>query len=313
MKDDRLIEMRVFRAVVETGGFTAAAHALGASQPFVSQTIQRLEARLGARLLHRTTRGHRLTPEGERFLEAARRVVDAVEQAEADWQRDPGQIDGRLRVSAPIAFGLDRITPLIPDFLARHPNLSVDLRLTDDIENLIDDRIDVAIRMGTLTDSGLMHRRLCGLQRLIVAAPALIARHGMPRTPQDLERLPCIAWDQGRDHLNRWKFVTGGDTVVFRAESRFRSNQGMSLFGMCLAGFGVMRLAEHLARPAIRDGRLVQLLADQTPVDDSAIHAVFLPERHVVPRIRSFVDFMLEAFRTPDWTGTDGGVTGPAT
>jgi DNA-binding transcriptional LysR family regulator len=302
MKDDRLVEMRVFRAVVEAGGFTPAARVLGVSQPFVSQTVQRLEARLGARLLHRTTRGHRLTPEGARFLAAARRVVDAVEQAEADWQDDPARIDGRLRVSAPIAFGLDRITPLMPGFLAHHPNLELDLRLTDDHENLIEGGIDVAIRMGALPDSGLLHRRLCALQRVIVAAPALVARHGLPRTPDDLGRLPCLAWDRGRAHLNLWRFVVEGQPRAFRATSRFQGNQGMSLFQMCVAGFGAMRMAEHLARPAIRDGRLVQLLADFTPIDDTAIHAVFLPERQVVPRIRAFVDHLVEAFRDPDWS-----------
>lgn len=303
MKDDRLVEMRVFRAVVEAGGFTAAAHALGVSQPFVSQTLQRLEARLGATLLHRTTRGHRLTPEGERFLAAARRVVDAVEQAEADWQDDPARIEGRLRVSAPIAFGLDRVTPLMPDFLARHPRLALDLRLTDEHESLIDDRIDVAIRMGRLSDSGLVHRRLCALRRIVVAAPDFVARHGSPAHPRDLQGLTCLAWDQGREHLNRWRFQRGDEALTFRADSRFRSNQGMSLVQMCLAGFGVMRMAEHLARPLIRQGRLVALLPDWSPAEDGAIHAVFLPERQVVPRIRSFVDFMVEAFRAPDWEG----------
>ena len=301
MRDERLVEMRVFRAVVETGGFSAAAHALGASQPFVSQTVRRLEARLGAKLLHRTTRGQRLTPEGERFLGAARRVIGAVEEAEADWQRDEAQIDGRLRVSAPIAFGLDRVTPLVPEFLERHPNLSLDLRLTDDHENLIADGIDVAIRMGRLTDSSLMHRKLCPLRRIVVAAPGLVARHGAPRTVEDLSRMPCIAWDGSREHLNRWSFVTEGGNVTFHARSRFRSNQGMSLFGMCLAGVGVMRAAEHLARPAIRRGDLVQLLADHAPADDTAIHAVFLPDRDMVPRIRSFVDFLAAALRSPDW------------
>lgn len=301
MRDDRLVEMRVFRAVVATGAFGAAAHALGVSQPFVSQTIQRLEARLGTKLLHRTTRGNRLTAEGERFLDAARRVIDAVEAAEADWQRSDTQIEGLLRVSVPIAFGLDRITPLIPDFLARHPNVSLDLRLTDDVENLIDDRIDVAVRMGKPTDSSLMHRRLCGLQRILVATPGLVARYGAPERPADLARLPCVAWDASREHLNRWKFVENGEEVVFRAESRFRSNQGMSLYQMCLGGFGVMRVAEHLARPAIADGRLVQLLPDHVSMDDTEIYALFLPDRHLVPRIRSFVDFMIEAFRAPDW------------
>lgn len=301
MKDDRLVEMRVFRAVVEAGGFTPAAHALGVSQPFVSQTLQRLEARLGARLVHRTTRGQRLTPEGERFLDAARRVLDTLDRAEADWQQDAAQIDGRLRVSAPIAFGLDRVTPLMPAFLARHPNLALDLRLTDDHENLIEGSIDVAIRMGALGDSGLIHRRLCALRRVIVAAPALVASHGMPRKLDDLSALPCLAWDRSRAHLNQWRFVVDGQVRTHHAASRFQGNQGMSLFQMCLAGFGAMRVAEHLARPAIRDGRLVALLPDLTPADEGAIHAVFLPERQVVPRIRAFVDFLVAAFRDPDW------------
>lgn len=303
MKDNRLIEMRVFRAVVETGGFSSAAHTLGTSQPFVSQTIRRLEVRLGTRLLHRTTRGQRLTPEGERFLDAARQAIGAVEEAEALWQREEAQIDGQLRVSAPIAFGLDRITPLVPEFLARHPNLSLDLRLTDDHENLIADGIDVAIRMGRLTDSGLRHRRLCRLRRIVVAAPEFVARHGMPGSVEDLADMPCLAWDASHGHLNRWTFVRDGESVTFHARSRFRSNQGMSLFGMCIAGAGVMRAAEHLAWPAIREGRLVQLLAGHAPADDTAIHAVFLPDRDMVPRIRSFVDYSAAAFRTPDWEG----------
>ncbi len=301
MKDERLLEMRVFEAVVEAGGFTSAAHGLGASQPFVSQTIQRLEKRLGCKLLHRTTRGHRLTPEGEAFLQGARRAILTVEAAEAELLQSEAHAFGHMRVSAPIAFGLDRITPLMPDFLARFPRISLDLRLTDDMENLIEDRIDVAIRMGRLPDSGLMHRRLCSLRRIVVAAPELIAKHGMPASPADLDGMPCLAWDGSRDHLNRWEFLVDGAQVMVRAESRFKSNQGMSLYQMCLAGAGVMRMAEHLARPAIREGRLVQVLDRYAPADDGSINAVFLPDRQLVPRIRCFVDFMVEAFRSPGW------------
>jgi len=209
-----------------------------------------------------------------------------------------------LRVSVPIAFGLDRINSVIPGFLERHPKLSLEMRLTDDSERLIDDQIDVAIRMGTLSDSSLMHRRLCGLQRIVVATPALVARHGLPTRPADLAAFPCLAWDGGRAHLNRWRFIEDGKDVIFQAESRFRSNQGMSLYQMCLAGMGAMRAAEHLARPAIADGRLVQLLPDHTALDDTAIYAVFLPDRHMVPRIRSFIDFMVDTFRSPDWEAT---------
>lgn len=302
MKDDRLLEMRVFRAVVETGGFTAAAQALGASQPFVSQCLQRLETRLGAKLLHRTTRGHRITAEGERYLAVARRVLATVEEAEADWQQQGAQIGGRLRVSAPIAFGLDRVTPLVPGFLEAHPMLSLDLRLTDDQEDLMGNGIDVAIRMGHLSDSRLVHRRLCALRRLVVAAPALVAQYGMPASPADLAAFPCLAWDASRAHLNRWRFTRAGQTESFHARSRFCSNQGMTLYQMCLAGLGIMRMAEHLALPAIRSGGLVQLLPDFASADDTAIHAVFLPDRHMVPRIRAFVDFAGTAFRQADWS-----------
>lgn len=206
-----------------------------------------------------------------------------------------------MRVSAPIAFGLDRITPLVPEFLTRHPNLSLDLRLTDDHENLIEDGIDVAIRMGPLSDSSLVHKKLCQLRRVVFAAPDLVARHGMPQTPADLALMPCIAWDVSREHLNRWSFRKDDETVNFRAQSRFRGNQEMLLFQMCLAGIGFMRVADHLARPAIRQGRLVQLLSDYAPADDGAIQAVFLPDRQIVPRIRSFLDFVTDAFRAPDW------------
>ncbi|MDG3041778.1 LysR family transcriptional regulator [Roseicyclus marinus] len=301
MRDDRLVEMRVFRALVESGSFSSAARVLGASQPFVSQTIQRLEARLETKLLHRTTRGQRMTPAGERFFEAARHALDTLEQAEATWQIEAAQIAGRLRVSAPIAFGLDRVTPLMREFLSRHPGLSLDLRLTDDHEDLIADGIDVAIRMGPLTDSTLHHRRLCRLRRLVVAAPSLVQNGEPPATLDDLARMPMLAWDVTREHLNRWRFLKNGERLTFHAQSRFRSNQGMSLFQMCLDGVGVMRVAEHLARPAIRDGRLTELLPDHAPADDTAIQAVFLPDRDMVPRLRSFVDMLVEAFRKPDW------------
>jgi len=303
MRDDRLTEMRVFRAVAEAGGFLAAARVLGASQPFVSQTIARLEGRLGARLIQRSPRGQRLTPEGARFLEGALRVLAALDGIEADWQQDAGLIDGRLRVSAPIAFGLDRIAPLVPGFLARHPRLSLDLRLTDEPEDLIAGGIDVAVRMGALADSVLVSRRLCALRRVVVASPDFVARHGMPATPDDLARLPLLAWDGSRAHLNRWRFRVGGAEVVVQADGRFRGNQGMSLFQMCLAGLGAFRVAEHLARPQIAAGRLVVLLPGVTEGDDGAIHAVFPPARQVVPRVRALVDTLAEAFRAPDWEG----------
>lgn len=301
MKDDRLLAMRVFSAVAETGGFTAAAQALGVSQPFVSQTIARLEDRLGARLLHRTTRGHALTAEGQLYLDGCRRAIDGVEQAEAALQTSAEQVAGTLRVSAPLAFGLDRISPVLPEFLALHPKLELDLVLTDDSVNLVEDRIDLAVRMGTLTDSSLRVRRLCSLRRILVAAPALVARHGRPDTPADLARFPCLCWDGARAHLNQWDFTTPQGPERFEATGRFRSNAGLVLFQMCVNGVGIMRCAEHLAKPAIARGELVPLLEGHTAQDDAAFHAVFLPERNLQPRLRAMLDFLIAQFSAPEW------------
>lgn len=304
MKDNRLLEMRVFKLVVEVGGFTAAAHALGLSQPFVSQTITNLERRLGARLLHRSTRGRRLTEEGERFLASCTRIIDQIEKAEAEISAARMQVSGDLRVSAPLAFGLDQVVPRLPGFLAQHPELVLHFGLSDGLVNLIEDNVDVAIRMGRLAPSSLMSRKLCRLQRIVVAAPSYIAAHGAPQTPHELKDHNCLMWEGELDHLNRWPFLIENQMHGVLVNGTFRSSSGQSLFALCTAGVGVMRLAEHLAVPAISSGMLVPLLREYEARDDSAIHAVFLPERELLPRIRSFVDYLVEVFRHPPWASS---------
>lgn len=301
MKDDRLLAMRVFLTVVETGGFTSAAHVLEVSQPFVSQTISRLEGRLGAQLLHRSTRGQRLTQEGQRFIGACRRAIDAVDAAEAEIQGLRGKVSGDLRVTAPLAFGLDQLVNILPEFQLAYPSIKLNLSLDDSSANLIEDQIDVAIRMGKLRDSSLMSRRLCSLQRIVVASPDFIKRYGAPIEPMQLSNYNCLLWEGARDHLNRWPFKIDGATLNIPVSGAFRSNNGMSLYSMCLAGSGIMRLAEHLARPAIARGELVPLLEEYQAVDDSAFYAVFFPERDLLPRIRVFVDYLVDKYRTPPW------------
>ena len=302
MKDNRLLEMRVFKAVVDAGGFTAAAHVLGLSQPFVSQTITRLEDRLGVRLLHRSTRGRRLTGEGESFLASCRRILDDIEQAEAEISAARSQASGDLRISAPLAFGLDQVVPRLPDFLAQHPSVVIHLALSDSIANLIEENVDVAIRMGRLVDSTLRSRKLCDLQRVVVAAPRYLEAHGQPGRPQDLNGHNCLLWEGPLDHLNRWPFMEDGNLHTLQVKGNFQSTSGQTLFELCTAGVGIMRLAEHLALPAIRRGSLVSLLDRYRVHDDTAIHAVFLPEREVLPRTRSFVDYLVDVFATPPWT-----------
>jgi DNA-binding transcriptional LysR family regulator len=301
MRDDRLLEMRVFKAVVESGGFTAAAQTLGVSQPFVSQCMNNLERRLGVQLLHRSTRTHRLTPEGGQFLLSSTAILDGVEQAEALFSSN--EPSGDLRVSAPQAFGMDQIVPVLPAFLARYPRLKLHFSLSDSLVNLIEDNFDVAIRMGRLQDSTLRSRKLCSLQRIVVAAPSYVAAHGMPHTPQDLERHQCLCWESSREHLNQWPFLIKGGVRKLTVAGNTRSSDGTTLFQLCVAGVGIMRLAEHLALPAIRQGKLVPLLSDYQARDDTAIHAVYLPERQLVPRVRAFVDYLADEFRKPPWAG----------
>ena len=300
MKDARLVEMRVFKAVADSGGFTTAARLLGASQPFVSQQLTHLEQRLGVQLLRRSTRKQRLTAEGERFLDACTRLLDELDQAEAlvGGSAEPA---GELRVSAPLAFGMDQVVPRLPEFLGAHPRISLTLSLSDAFVNLIEDGFDVAVRMGRLADSGLVGRRLCKLQRVVVASPTYIAQHGRPQAVADLSTHNCLMWSGAQEHLNAWPFVVEGERRAFVARGNFGSSSGMTLFQMCVAGTGVMRLAEHLALPAIRRGELLELLTEHLAPDDTAIHAVHLPERQLVPRIRSFVEFLVAMYASPPW------------
>lgn len=304
MKDDRLLEMQVFRAVVEHGGFTTAAYALESSQPFVSKTISQLEKRLGVKLLHRTTRRHRLTAEGERYLSACRDILLALDEADSSFANQSEPV-GDLRVSAPLAFGTDQLLPVLPGFLEAYPKIKVHLFLSDTIVNLVDDNIDVAVRMGRLRESSLKARRLCGLRRIVVAAPAYLAKYGIPARPADLKDHNCLEWHGPQEHLNHWPFGPRETPAQHVATGQFRSSNGLSLAEMCFRGMGIMRMAEHLALPAIRRGALVELLPDFRWDDTSAIHAVYLPERHINPRIRAFIDHLVQAYKAPPWRDLD--------
>lgn len=299
MKDDRLVEMRIFKAVAETGGFTSAAHLLCISQPVVSQSINNLENRLGIKLLHRSTRIQRLTTEGEAFLLGCTRVIEEINNAEA--QIKSNEAEGDLRVSAPLAFGMDQIVPAIPAFMNAHPKIRLHLSLSDTRENLLEGKFDVLIRMGRLEDSSLVSRRLCGLQRLVVASPEYVAQHGMPTTLEGLSLHNCLLWSGSQENLNHWPFLVHGELRKFNAQGNFRSSNGMTLFQLCLAGVGVMRLAEHLAVPAIRQNKLVHLLPSHMAHDDAAIHALYRSERHLVPRIRVFIKYLGDRFDQPPW------------
>ena len=206
---DKLSEMKMFQAVADSGGFTAAANDLGVSQSAVSRAVLRLEQRLGTSLLHRSTRRISLTDEGDIFLRACRQVLEDIGEAERSVTSDKRPV-GTLRVSAAVLWGLDPLVPLLPEFTSRYPKIGVHLSLTDRYIDLIDEKIDVAIRVGRLADSSLIARKIGEMRRVIVASPAYIARRGKPKTPADLLNHDCLLWDEEHDYLNRWTFEVNG-------------------------------------------------------------------------------------------------------
>jgi DNA-binding transcriptional LysR family regulator len=301
MKDNRLTEMQVFRMLVECGGFTAAAHALGVSQSSVSQTISGIESRLGVRLLNRSTREQRLTAHGERYFAHCKKVISQIDEEEAQLASSSMKLDGELRITAPLSFGLDQIAPRLPMFQALHPDLKVSLSLSDSLVSLIEENVDVAIRMGKLQDSSLVSRKLCDLQRIVAASPVYLDRQGTPVRPRDLQEHNCLLWDETHKHLNRWPFLVDGQLQQISVDGSFRSNNGQTLFAQCLAGVGLARGAEHVLLPAIHDKRLVRLLAEYEARDDTAIYIVYLADRKLAPKIRAYADYLIEWFREPPW------------
>lgn len=293
--------MLVFKAVVELGGFTAAASALSTTQPFVSRVIKRLEQRLGITLLRRSTRQLRLTPEGKDFLASANKILGDLDAMEAGLSSGRADLSGEIRLTAPTNFGVDQVAPLLPGFFARHPRIRINLALTDTVVDLLDGGFDIAIRMGRLQDSMLLRRKLAPLQRIVVASPAYVREHGEPKRPADLAHHNCLRWDAPLERLNDWPFVVDGEKVVVRVTGNFQASSGVAIGIMCTGHVGVSRMAEHLALPLIRRGELVPLLTQYQPVDDAGIYAVFMRERFVHPRIRAFVDYLVECFEKPAW------------
>jgi DNA-binding transcriptional LysR family regulator len=295
---DKLFEMRAFQAVVDAGSFTAAAAELGVSQSVVSRAVLRLERRLGTSLLHRSTRRFNLTDEGVIFLQACRRVLEDIGEAERSVRSDALPV-GRLRVSAAVLWGQDSIVPLLPEFMARYPKLEVHLSLTDRYVDLIEEKVDVAIRLGRLADSSLVARKIGEVRRIIVATPAYLARQGRPKTPDDLLNHDCLLWDVEHDYLNRWPFEVDGIMHHIRVRGRLMSNNAHALHQFAHMGLGIFRMMEHRARPFIHRGELVPLL-DRLHRDEAIpAHALYLRTNIAKPRVRVFVDFLTEKF-APD-------------
>lgn len=285
-------QMVLFARVVEAGSFAAAAAAAGQTRAAVSKQIAGLEAHIGAQLLNRTTRRMSLTEVGQEFYARCARIAREAEEAERAVASLQGAPRGSLRVSAPVTFGRRYLSPRIAAFLERYPEIAIELRLSDADSDLVEDGFDVGIRIAPRAGQALTGRRLAPSPRAIVAAPDYLARRGTPRTPEDLRRHDCLLYSQLATPA-LWRF-RGGRSV--RVKGRFRVDHGDSLRQAVLDGLGVAYMPTFIVGPDIAEHRLVALLS-QHAESRSGVWVVHPRNRNLTPKVRAFVEFLVEQFR----------------
>ena len=295
-----LERMAIFARVVETKSFSEAARRLGISKSVISKQVTALEKSVGARLLNRTTRAMSLTEAGAVFYEHCARIVEELEAAKNAVGQLHAEPRGLLRVSASVAFGTMHIAPALPDFLGMHPDVQVDMEIGDRFVDLADERFDLAIRITKEPAANLVARRLATVQRRICATPGYFKRHGVPRTPKDLERHNCLTYTYFNPQ-DPWRLRGPDGDISVAASGNLRLNDDEALSEAVLKGLGIALLPTFIIGKDLQAGRLRSILADYVP-PERHIWAVYLPTRHVSPKVRVFIDFLLERFAPqPYW------------
>lgn len=297
---ESLSDIAVFVQVVRSGSFTAAADKLGLSKSVVSKYVTRLEDRLGARLLHRTTRRLSLTEVGQAFFGRSQRALDEIEEAEAEVSRLQGEPRGSLRLSSPMSFGILHLAPLLPAFQERYPELTVDMVLDDRKADLVDEGFDLAIRIGELPDSSLVARRLGPCRHVVCGSPEYFARHGVPQSPKELAEHPALTY-RYQESPGEWRFVgrDGGYRQV-AIDSRLQMNNSLALREAALKGAGVTLTPTFVVGADIQAGRLMAVLTDYKALEIS-IYAVYPQRKHLSPKVRAFVEFLSEEIADPPY------------
>jgi len=288
-------EMQVFVRSVEAGGFTAAATDLKLTPSAVSKIVTRLEDRLGVRLLNRTTRKIALTPEGDTYFRRCQRILADIEDAESAVAQSRRRPQGLLRVNTGVAFGTHQLLPVLPQFLALHPEIRVDLTMVDHLVDLLEEGADIAVRMAPMADSNLIARKIRDVHRVIVAAPIYLERHGTPRTPAELAGHNCLSPNVNQ-HLSAWPFRIAGAIERVQTRGNIESNNADALMRMVLAGVGIGRFADIAVGADIAAGRLVSLLTDVHHAEPLPLHAVYPHRRFLSPKVEVFVDFLVKHF-----------------
>ncbi|MEK8034685.1 LysR family transcriptional regulator [Ideonella sp. DXS29W] len=290
---DKLRSMEVFVTAVDAGSFAAAAKALDMSAVMVGKHVQQLEAHLGARLLQRSTRSQGLTEVGRSFLDDCKRVLEQVRWAESAVERSRQAPQGLLRVSAPVTLGSLVIAPLAAEFLHEHPQVRLDLQLTDSVADLTGESLDAAIRIGRVSDESLVARPLTPYRMVIAGSPAYLKQHGVPQRAADLSRHVCLShavWQR----RNEWTLHDGGSAVRWPASARFVCNQGDGLRRAALAGLGLVMQPEVLLAEDLAAGHLVPVLHHCLP-EPRAVNLVYASDRRPLPKLARFVEHVVRA------------------
>jgi DNA-binding transcriptional LysR family regulator len=305
---DRLKQIESFAAVATKGSLTAAAHAEGVAPAVIGRRIDALEERLGVKLLVRTTRKITLTHEGSAFLEDCQRVLSDLANAEASVTAGGVKASGHLRITAPGGFGRRHVAPLVPLFIAQHPDVSVSLNLSDRVVDIVNESFDCAIRVGDLPDSSLVSVRLADNRRLCVATPAYLNRAGVPKSPAELSRHECLTLSSDASQTRGWAFRVDGEVTHLRPSGRLDCSDGQVLHAWCLQGLGIAWRSTWEVEAEVASGKL-QVVLDDFRAPPNGIYAVFAQRKHLPLRVRLWIDFIKHSYGDPGYWG-EGGVAG---
>lgn len=287
---DRFQEMRVFATVVDGGSFVAAADTLEMSKAAVSRHVAELESRLNVRLLHRTTRRLSLTKEGEVFFARCKDLLAGVEEAEAELREHSGQVVGVLKVTAPVSFGVLRLAPLWGGFLAAHPQLELAITLSDRLVDLVEEGLDMAVRIGRLSSSSLVSRRLASTQLVLCASPTYLKKHGKPLEPADLASHSVLAYSllaMG----DTWQFEGPDGRVPVKVHPRMHTNNGDTCRAAALDHQGIILQPTFLVGDDLRTGRLVEVMPEYRSVE-LGIYAMYASRKHVPLKVRLLIEYL---------------------
>ncbi len=298
---DKFAHLTAFVTVVETGSFSAAGARLGIAKSVVSRRVSELEQRLKVKLLHRTTRRLSLTSAGEDFHLQASQILQDLEDAEESVTARHSELSGRIKLAAPVSFGVMHMAPAIRDFMLAHPGVALDLDMNDRYVNLVEEGFDMAVRGGILQDSSLLSRRLAPIRILTCASPAFVKAYGEPKTPEALDGLPGMMYSL-QPEKGYWNYeAPDGKRQAAQPKTRVRVNNGEAIMKMAEAGLGIARIPSFIAYDSIRRGRLLRLLPDWERTD-AHFYALYTPGRHLPRRVRAFSDFLATRFgEHPYW------------